>query len=116
MERTEDYFLALTDEQQKNEITVLFQLLKEEKIPKSMALAKILLKFPNEITPYIFDLFESDNMIMKAWSLENVIPQLPFFVKIALEDALQRIAQSPSEEEQSVGLNEKAKNVLNGFI
>lgn len=118
MEKTTGYFLELTDEQFHNELPILFQLLNEEKITKSQDLAEILLKFPNEITPFIFDMFESgtSNIRLKVWSLETIVPQLPFFVKIALEDTLQRLANSPTDEEKLVGLDEKAATVLNGFI
>lgn len=118
MEKSISYFQTLSHEQLTTEIPVLFQLLNEEKVAKSQELAEFLLKYPNEITPYIFELFESDtpNMKLIEWTLETIIPQLPFFVKIALEDSLQRIAQSPTDEEKSLGLDEKALNVLNDFI
>lgn len=118
LEKTELYFLELTDEQLIFEIPSLFLLLNGNKIMKTKSLANCLLKFPNEITPYIFELFESDtsDLRMKEWSLDYIVPQLPFFVKIALEDVLQRIAQSPSEAEKRVKLDEKAASVLSGFI
>ncbi|WP_168193848.1 DUF5071 domain-containing protein [Lysinibacillus sp. SGAir0095] len=117
MEKTVVYFLELADEQLIIELPALFQLVKENKIMKTPALATRLLRFPNEITPFIFELFESDSEIaMKEWSLDYLVPGLPFFVKIALEDVLQRIAQSPNEEEKLVKLDEKANSVLSDFI
>ncbi|MFC7684708.1 DUF5071 domain-containing protein [Ureibacillus sp. GCM10028918] len=118
MEKTEDYFLAMTSEQLRNEFPLLLQLVSENKLMKTQTLAELLLKFPTEITPFIFELFESksSNISVKEWSLDYIVPQLPFFMKIALEDALQRIAQSPTDDEKLVGVDLKAKNVLNGFI
>ena len=118
LEKTEAYFLELTEEQVIDEIPVIFRMLDENKLTKTKELADQLLKFPNEITPHIFDLFESDATAidMKEWSLDYLVPQLPFFVKIALEDSLQRIAQAPTAQEQSRNLQQKAKNVLDNFI
>lgn len=118
MNKTESYFLELPEEKLISEIPALFELLNEEKIVKTQALADLLIKFPNEITPYIFGLFESEtiNIRMKEWSLEEIIPKLPFFVKIALEDSLQRVAKAPTDAERKGGLDVKAENVLNSFI
>jgi len=118
LEKTEVYFLGLTDDEFINEIPTLFRLLNEEKLEKTQALADCLLKFPTEMTPFIFEVFETNdfNVTMKEWSLDFIVPQLPFFVKIALEDVLQRMAQSPSEEEKLALLDEKANSVLSGFI
>ena len=118
MEKREKYFAELNEEQLQIEIPELMKLLTENKLLKTQDLATLLLKFPNEITPFIFELFESPaaDISMKEWSLEFIVPHLPFFVKIALEDELQRIVQSPTNEEKLVNLDEKAKSVLNGFI
>lgn len=118
MDKSTDYFLTLTDEQVKNEIPLIFQRLMEGKIVKSQELADILLKFPNEITTYVFSILESEtsDIEMKAWILEEIVPKLPFFVKIALEELLQKMAQTPTDEERSSGLDKKANIVLNSFI
>ena len=118
MEKTEAYFLELIEAQLLDEIPVIFQMFNENKLTKTKELADQLLKFPNEITPHIFDLFEinATAIDMKEWSLDYLVPQLPFFVKIALEDALQRMAQAPTDEERSRNLQQKAKNVLDNFI
>ena len=118
MERTKTYFLGLTDEQQQMEVPLIVQLLNENKLEKTQDLAMLLIKFPNEITPFIFELFETadKDISMKEWCLDFLVPQLPFFVKIALEEELQRIAHAPTIEEKKVNLDEKALSVLNDFI
>lgn len=118
LEKTEAYFIALTEEQLRSEIPILLQLVRDNKIEKTQVLAELLLDFPTEITSFIFEIFESEStsIRLKEWSLDFIVPKLPFFVKISLEDALQRIAQSPAADEKLVRLDEKAKNVLNGFV
>ncbi|MCM3389951.1 DUF5071 domain-containing protein [Ureibacillus chungkukjangi] len=118
MEKTETYFLGLTNEQLQNEVPLIVQLLNENKLVKTQDLAKLLIKFPNEITPFIFEVFESaeKDISMKEWCLDFLVPQLPFFVKIALEELLQRIAHAPTIEEKSANLDDKALSVLNNFI
>ena len=118
MEKIETYFLELTDKQQQMEIPLLVQLLNEKKLEKTQDLAMVLTKFPNEISPFIFELFETveKDISMKNWCIEFLVPQLPFFVKIALEEELQRIAHAPTIEEKKVNLDIKALSVLNNFI
>ena len=118
MEKTKAYFLGLADEQLQMEVPLIIQLLSENKLAKTQDLAKLLNKFPNEITPFIFEVFESaeKDISTREWCLDYLVPQLPFFVKIALEEQLQRIAHAPTMEEKSVNLDEKALSVLNNFI
>ncbi|MDN4493296.1 DUF5071 domain-containing protein [Ureibacillus aquaedulcis] len=118
MEKTIEEFLAMTDEQLRSEIPLLLQLVDEKKVENIQMVAELLLKFPTEITPFIFELFESEStsITMKEWSLDYIVPQLPFFVKIALEDALQKIVHSPTDDEKLAELDQKAMDVLNGFV
>ncbi|WP_185807828.1 DUF5071 domain-containing protein [Lysinibacillus telephonicus] len=110
--------LTLTSDNAEPHLLQLFQLLKDGKISLTNQIAEVMLRFPTEITPFLFDVFGNleESVDLKAACLQLLVPNVPFFVKIALEDELQRIANNPTEEEKGINLDKKAHEVLNGFI
>lgn len=109
---------TLSNEEIEPYLSTLFQLLKDESLPLTEQIAEVMLRFTTEITSFLFDVFgdSGESVKLKASSLEYLVPKVPFFVKIALEDELQRIANNPTEEEKEVNLDKKAQEVLGGFI
>lgn len=118
MEGNFEQWMTLSDEEKRSTLPSVFKWLKEGKIERNEGLAEALLQYPTEITPFIFELFGSEKieLNLKKWMLEKVICKLPFFVKIALEEQLQKMAQFPTDEERKRKLHEVAQNVLDGFI
>lgn len=112
------YPLTLENENAEPHLMKLFQLLKGGKISLTNQIADVMVRFPTEITPFLFDVFGNleESVDLKAECLEHLVPNVPFFVKIALEDELQRIVNDPTEEEKGINLDNKAHEVLNSFI
>ncbi len=108
----------LSNEEIEPHLITLFQLLKDGNLQLTEQIAEMMLRFPTEITPFLFDVFGNAEQFveLKLESLQYLIPKVPFFVKIALEDELQRIANNPTDKEKEAELDKKAEEVLNGFI
>lgn len=118
MEESLQQLMTLSEEEKRSNLPAVLEWLKEGKIEKNEGLAELLLQYPTEITPFIFELFEgkATDLDLKKWMLESVIINMPFFVKIALEEQLQRMAQLPTDEERKRKLHEVAQTVLDRFI
>ncbi|MEK9198679.1 DUF5071 domain-containing protein [Ureibacillus sp. 179-F W5.1 NHS] len=118
MEASVEQLLTLSEEEKRSNLPFVLEWLKVGEIERNEGLAELLLQYPAEITPFIFELLEGEAMDydLKKWMMENVICKLPFFVKIALEEQLQRIAQLPTDEERKRKLHEVAQTVLDSFI
>ncbi|WEG12427.1 DUF5071 domain-containing protein [Pullulanibacillus sp. KACC 23026] len=75
-------------------------------------IADLLLDFPNETTPHIRKVFETEDDIWKYWCLDVLVQRFPAESKMALKNDLIRLAERPSEGEKLEEVDVKAKEIL----
>ncbi|WP_088071950.1 DUF5071 domain-containing protein [Gottfriedia luciferensis] len=80
--------------------------------PIAKETAKLLLNFPSEIVPYIKIVLQSDDYIWKYWCLSELVKKLPIDSKILFKDELEKLANSPTPDEQLEELDEIALEIL----
>ena len=79
-------------------------------------IADLLLDFPNETTPHIRKVFETEDDIWKFWCLDVLVQHFPVESKQALKNDLIRLAERPSEGEKLEEVDVKAKEILNQIM
>ncbi|BDH62172.1 hypothetical protein MTP04_23020 [Lysinibacillus sp. PLM2] len=121
MNQENNEFTTLGQESEENVLSKLpeiFQLLKEGKIKPTNDVLDIISKFPTESTPFILEILgENEEQInLQIWTLKEVVPRLPFFVKIALTDEIERMVNKPSPHEKEQKLDSIAQEALNSIL
>lgn len=121
MNRDNNMFVKLgqeSDEKVISELPEIFQLLKEGEVQPSNEVLDIISKFPTESTPYILEILgENEEQInLQIWTLKEVVPKLPFFVKMALTDEIERMVNKPSSQEKEQKLHSIAQEALNSIL
>ncbi|MEK4229949.1 DUF5071 domain-containing protein [Solibacillus sp. FSL H8-0538] len=74
---------------------------------------ELLMTYPTEITPLVEDVLLGDDDMWKYWCLQRIVPNLPFYSKMVLANAVEQIAQSVNPRDAD--LVKLAKSVLLSF-
>ena len=63
--------------------------------PVAEPMLEVLLQYPNELTPLVEQVLIGDDAMWIYWCLVKVVPVLPFYSKLVLADAVEKIASQP---------------------
>ena len=63
--------------------------------PVAEPMLEVLLQYPNELTPLVEQVLMGDDDMWIYWCLVKVVPVLPFYSKLVLADAVEKIASQP---------------------
>ena len=95
-------------------LPALLEWMQDMNWPVAEPTVEFLLRYPNEITPLLVEVLAGDDWDWQYWCLLRIIPRLPFYAKIVLHDAVERIAaiEDPMYEDYA----EAAKEALQSFL
>jgi hypothetical protein len=82
--------------------------------PVARVLAPFLVSIGNPLIPHIQHIFDSNDEIWKYWII-NVILRNSFELAVAFRNELERLAYSPTENEETQELNEVSQEVLEKY-
>ncbi|AEI44679.1 DUF5071 domain-containing protein [Paenibacillus mucilaginosus] len=93
----------------------LLEWLRDMNWPIAAEIARLLLRYPEEVIPHLWMVLRSGDEIWKYWCLEYLVGELPRIHFLVFKEELERIANQPTRGEELEEVHSAARRVLEFF-